>query len=223
MPRTILSLRKAVTTGSAKILLIAFLALAALLFSSCVGMDTRISIGRDGSGKVTAEYRLSEELVSFGALEGNRQMLPLPLTKQDVENSLRQSKGLSLDSWSSRKEGAETLITTVISFRTIEDLVYYLDPRGTLATYTQGKEERSISFSLGDTIPPLDADMRSLAKEAFKPYGFSFEVNLPSPAKAAAASLPAIAVQSKGSMVRFNAGMSDLVTTAQAPSLSFSW
>jgi hypothetical protein len=218
-----MSLRKAATTGSAKIIIPAFLALAALLFSSCVGMDTRVSIGKDGSGKVTAEYRLSGELVNFGALEGNRQMLPLPLTRQDVENSLRQAQGLKLDSWSSKKEGADTLIRTVISFKTIEDLMYYLDPRGTRATYESGTDTKSVSFSLGDTLPPLDADMRSLAQEAFKPYSFSFEVDLPSPAKVAAASLPAITVQSKGSMVRFDAGMSDLVATSQAPSLSFSW
>ncbi len=223
MSETTIRLRNAAATGSARIILPSLLFIATLLFSSCVGMETRISIGKDGSGKVTAEYRLSEELAGFGALEGNRQMLPLPLARQDVENSLRQSKGLSLDSWSSKKEGTDTLIKTVISFKTIEDLMQYLDPRGTLATYKSGPDERSISFSLGDTLPPLDADMRSLAQEAFKPYSFMFEVSLPSQARSAAASLPAITVQSKGSTVRFNAVMSDIVVTGEAPSLSFSW
>ena len=100
-----------------------FLVLGSILFSSCMGMETTIVINNENSGTVTAEYRLSEELVNFGALEANKSLLPVPLSKADLENSLASAKGLKLVSWSSSKNGTDTLVKTVISFDSLEALM----------------------------------------------------------------------------------------------------
>lgn len=198
------------------------LAILALL-TSCVGIDTKVKISSGGSGTVSAEYRLSEELVSFGQLEANKAMLPVPLTRQDVENSLKAAPGLHLDSWSSRKDGTDLLVKTVISFNNLDSLMLYLDPKGSLARHSVGPEGNSIVFSLGDRLPSLDPDMKQLAQESFAPYSFSFAVELPSPPKQASSSQPSIAVRQNGNTVYFEGKMREIVTAETAPSMTLSW
>ncbi len=194
-----------------------------MILTSCVGIDTRVKISDKGSGTVTAEYRLSEELVAFGELEANKAMLPVPLTRADVENSLRASPGLRLASWSSRKDGTDLLVKTVIDFDSLDSLMYYLDPNGKLARHSSGPEGHSIVFTVGDSLPDLDPDMKQIAMEAFAGYDFAFAVELPSPPRNASSDHPAVAVRKDGNTVHFEGTMKDIVGTEQAPSMTLSW
>ncbi|MFA5851548.1 MAG: hypothetical protein WC820_02520 [Spirochaetales bacterium] len=193
------------------------------LLSSCVGIDTKVKISSSGSGTVSAEYRLSEELVSFGELEANKAMLPVPLTKADVENSLRTSPGLHLDSWSSRKDGTDLLIKTVISFDSLDSLMLYLDPNGEMAKHSASAEGHRIVFTVGDRLPSLDADMKQIAQDAFAPYSFKFVVELPSPPKEAFSSHPAVTVRKDGNTIYFEGQMKEIVASELPPSMTLSW
>jgi hypothetical protein len=197
--------------------------LCALALSSCMGMDTEVKISKDGSGSLSAQYKLSEELVAFGELEANKDMIPVPLTESDVRKSLAGVKGLTFKSWSSRKSGTDLFITTVIGFDSLDSLVLYLDPQGKMASHTSVSNTQTIGFSLGDSIPDLDKDMRDLAREAFAPYTFRFVFDLPEAPKDATSSDPAISVVREGKKVRFEGKMSDIVTLEKAPSLQLSW
>jgi hypothetical protein len=195
----------------------------AILLASCVGMDTKVKISRDGSGTVDAEYRLSEDFVAFGQLEANKSMLPVPLTKQDVENSLAGAKGLKLSSWSSRRDGTDLLVRTVITFDSLDALMYYLDPSGQLARHSSDSGGNRIDFSLGNRIPKLDPDMKTLAQEAFAPYAFKFVVELPSAPKDAQSASPAIAARTQGNSAIFEGKMQDIVASETPPAMSMSW
>ncbi|HCO48627.1 MAG TPA: hypothetical protein DIT55_04070 [Spirochaetaceae bacterium] len=198
--------------------------LAATAFlTSCVGIDTKVKIARNGSGKVEAEYRLSEELVAFGELEANKAILPVPLTREDVENSLRSAEGLRLDSWSSSKDGTDLLIKTVISFDTLDALMYYLDPRGEMARHTNESGVERISFTVGEKLPRFDPDMKSIAEQAFAPYSFSFMVELPSSAKEASSGHPAVTLRQEDTKVYFEGKMKDIVTSEIPPSMGLAW
>lgn len=201
---------------------VVLLALTVLL-ASCVGIDTKVTITKSGSGTVSAEYRVSQELVSFGELEANKAMLPVPLTKADVENSLRSAKGLTLKSWSSKKDGTDLVIKTVIAFDSMDALMLYLDPKGKLATYSATQEGTDVSFSLGDKLPALDPDMKDLAKEAFAAYTFRFAVELPSAPKEASSDHPAVSARKEGNTVIFEGKMRDIVVSDVAPSMRLSW
>lgn len=202
---------------------IVLLSLAALALGSCMGMDTEVKVSADGSGRVNATYRLSRELVAFGELEANRDMIPVPLSEADVLKSLYGLPGLKLVSWSQKDEAADRVIKTAIDFSSLDSLAAYLDPRGALAKVEAASGEHRIAFSLGETIPPLDPEMRSLAKDAFAPYSFVFAFELPSEAKEARSSHPAIAVRRDGRKVRFEGSMAELVTLEVPPSLLLSW
>jgi len=196
---------------------------SSILFSSCMGMETAIIINSGNSGTVTAEYRLSEELVNFGAIEANKALLPIPITKADIENSLASAKGLKLVSWSSTKSGTDTVIKTVISFDSLEALVFYLDPQGQMARYSVIDAEKKIIFSLGDMMPPMDEQMKILAKEAFAPYVFKFTVSAPSKIIRAGSSLTIISAAADGKKAVFEGKMQDIVTSGEAPVIELIW
>ncbi|MCX7026838.1 MAG: hypothetical protein NT061_04960 [Spirochaetes bacterium] len=214
---------KVTALGSKRFLPTLAVLFCVLLLGSCMGMDTEVKISKEGSGTLSAQYRLSEELVSFGELEANKDMLPVPLSESDVRKSLDGVKGLSFKSWSSKKDGTDLLITTVIGFDSLDSLVLYLDPQGMMASHTSSSGSQSISFTLGNSISKIDKDMKEMAKEAFAPYTFRFVFDLPEVPKEANSSDPAILVVREGKKVRFEGKMSDIVTLETAPSLQLSW
>ena len=202
----------------------AFVALfCGLLLASCVGVDTEVNISKEGSGSLTAQYRLSQDLVAFGELEANKNLIPVPLSESDVRKSLAGVKGLSFVSWSSRKDSIDLIVKTVISFDSLDSLVLYLDPQGKMASHSSSSDTQTITFNLGDSIPKLDKDMKEIAMEAFAPYTFRFVFNLPSEPRNAKSSDPAISFVRDGKKVRFEGKMSDIVSLATAPALQFSW
>ncbi|MDD3980790.1 MAG: hypothetical protein RBT72_00655 [Spirochaetia bacterium] len=196
---------------------------AAVLLASCVGMDTKVEISSEGSGTVAAEYRISEELAAFGELEANKELLPIPLSREDVEKSLAGSEGLELKSWSSKKAGTDLLISTVIAFDDLDALMFYLDPSGKLATHSAGPAGQEIRFSLGDRMPSLDQEMKMLAEVAFDPYAFNFSVQLPKAPQRAESAHPAITKRQEGNTVHFEGRMRDIIVTETAPSMILSW
>ncbi len=196
---------------------------AAIVLESCVGMDTKVEISSGGSGTVSAEYRISEELVAFGELEANKDLLPIPLSKEDVEKSLEGSQGLKLKSWSSKKSGTDLLIATVIEFKDLDALMFYLDPSGRLAAHSAGSDGQEIRFSLGDRMPKLDPDMKLLAEEAFDPYSFSFSIKLPKAPIRAESEHPAITKRQEGNTVYFEGRMKAIIASEAAPSMVLSW
>ena len=196
---------------------------AAMVLASCVGMDTKVEISSEGSGTVSAEYRISEELAAFGELEANKELLPIPLSREDVEKSLAGSEGLELKSWSSKKSGTDLIISTVIAFQNLDALMFYLDPSGKLATHNSGSAGQEIRFSLGDRMPTLDPEMKILAEEAFDPYTFSFSIQLPKTPQKAESSHPAITKRQEGNTVYFEGRMRNIIVTETAPSMILSW
>jgi len=203
--------------------LILGIAAVAALLSSCVGIDAKIKIGDSGAGTLAAEYRLSDELLSLGELDQNKSQLPVPLSRADVENSLKKGKGLSLKSWSSAKSGKDTLIKMSIAFDSIDALVAYLDPAGKLARHTSSGGTDTIDLLLGDDFEPLESDTKELAIKAFESYSFKFSIEAPKPIKSATSSNSAIASRIEGKTAYFDGEMKDIVTTEKAPSFSVSW
>lgn len=197
--------------------------LCAGILASCMGIASEVKISKDGSGTVAAEYRLSEELVAFGQLEANKDMLPVPLTESDVREGLQGAKGLRFVSWSSKKDGTDTLIKTVVAFDSLKALASYLDPEGKLARHESSAEGSKLVFSLGSTLPTFDPEMKKAAKEAFGSYSLVFEFDLPSPPKEFSASSPIIKTSRNGNKVRFEGAMGDIVSGETVPGIVIAW
>lgn len=199
------------------------LSVLATLLVSCVGIDARIKISAGGSGTVTAEYTLSEELAVFGETEANKGLLPFPLSRQDLQKSLAPASGLALQSWSESRRGGNILVKMEISFDSIDSLLKYLDPQGKMARLQAADGRSTMVLSLGGNMPPLDQDMKALAVEAFSPYSFRVAVEPPSKPVDARSGTPALRARVEGSAAVFEGSMSDVVTSEASPSMSLTW
>ncbi len=199
------------------------LCVALVLLASCVGVDAKIKLADSGSGDLIAEYRVSNELLSFGELDENKAQLPLPLSRSDVESSLGGKSGLVLKSWSSSKSGKDTVIKMDIGFSSIDALIAYLDPEGKLAHYDRANGVTSLYFSLGRDFAPLDSDGKQLAIEAFDTYTFRLTVEAPKAIKMANSSNAIVSAKIDGKTASFSGAMKDIVTSEKAPAFSVSW
>jgi hypothetical protein len=194
-----------------------------LSFFSCVGIDSRAQISTEGSGTISAEYRLSKELVSFGEQDSNKALLPIPLTREDLETSLKSSTGLSLQSWSSRKDGDDLVISVTIAFSDIQSLIHFLDPKGQLSNYKENGTDKTLLLSLGDSIPPLDPSMKQMALDAFAPYSMKFAFTFPTPPKSVQSSGTGTKSWIEGKTARFEAAMKDVVTSQDPVTWKIVW
>ena len=194
-----------------------------IILASCVGIDSKALINSDGSGTLSAEYTLSKDLVSFGQQDNGKAALPIPLSREELESSLKSQPGLSLKSWSSRKSGDDLVISVTMSFSDIKSMINFLDPKGQLSTYTETGSDKILFLSLGDSIPPLDPSMKKMATEAFSPYSMKLAFTLPSPPKTVVATGTGTKAWIDGKTARLEAAMKDVVTSEEPVTLKIVW
>jgi hypothetical protein len=102
---------------------IAALCIAALLLSSCVAVDSKLSIKDDGSGTLTLSYRVSQLVVDLGDSSSDKSAVPLPLTRADFERSLEASKGkVRLAQFDRSETEKDIVIHAELSFESLEAL-----------------------------------------------------------------------------------------------------
>jgi hypothetical protein len=101
-----------------------------LTLNSCIGLSLNIQMNRDGSGKLTMEYRISKMINSLGALDGNESMPSVPVGRADWERTVERVPGARLASYSSVEEKQDTVIKVVIDYKDEQALLLLLDPFG---------------------------------------------------------------------------------------------
>jgi len=157
----------------------AFLCCAALFplfFLSCVGVVSRITLNRDGSGTIQLEYRIARELESMGKLDGNEKWLPIPVGRADLERTAARIQGLSLTSYSSRQQGADTIHSAEFSFASLEALSAFFDSQGQQFLADKSGKRMRLAFPEQTNTDP---DFKELLTDALEGYEFSFSLTVP--------------------------------------------
>lgn len=178
MPRTTSSSR-AISLRS-RILPLLAACLAALALASCVGVDATATISADGSGSLDLHYAVSKMAASFGALEANSSYLPLPVSREDLDRTIRGIEGLSLASYAQKEEGDDLVVDAKLGFTSAKALAAFLDPRGERAVYSEEGGRHQLALVMAAGSPPLDADVKKLVDVAFEHYRISLGFKLPS-------------------------------------------
>jgi len=151
-------------------------ALFSLLFLSCIGVVSRITLNQDGSGTIHLEYRIARELESMGKLDGNERWLPIPMGRADLERTADRVPGLSLVSYSARQTGTDTIHSADFSFASTSALSAFFDSQGQqFAADTGGKRITLVFPGQAD----LNPDFKELATDALDGYEFSFSLVVP--------------------------------------------
>jgi hypothetical protein len=96
--------------------------LVVFLLSSCIGIESRIRISNDGSGQLTLKYRVSQLITHLESTETNGNVVPLPLSREEFERTVKNTDGLELVSYSRKKDGVDIHIEAKVNFNSIEAL-----------------------------------------------------------------------------------------------------
>jgi len=160
-----------------KLLYIFILFLFSAFMISCIGVSTDIRMNRDGSGRITMEYRISKVLDSLGALDGNESMPPVPVSRVDWERSVSRIPGAKLVSHSRREISQDTIISAVIDFNDSQALCAVLSASGDIVSVNSGAGTLNMIFNKSGR--QYDADLSILMQTMFSGYSFSFSFSAP--------------------------------------------
>jgi len=147
-----------------------------LTLNSCIGISLSIQMNKDGSGKLTMEYRISKMINNLGALDGNESMPSIPVGKTDWERTLNRIPGAKLASYSSVEEKQDTVIKAVIDYKDDKSLLLLLDSYGDKTSINrQGQSGKLELILLKDSVDnsTYDEDLLDLMRVFMDGYNFS--------------------------------------------------
>ncbi|MDR2314714.1 MAG: hypothetical protein LBE02_09315 [Spirochaetaceae bacterium] len=199
----------------------------AVVLVSCIGLDSEVRINGNGSGSLKLSYRIASSLEDLGALGGNERWLPIPVGRADMERTAARIEGLTLVSYSSRREGADTLHSAELSFASPGALEAFFDSSGRL--FTADLPDRRLRLTFPQTAEQ-DQDFKELLSGALEGYSFSISLNLPGTVRVAwldgegkaAEAFPG-ACSLAGSTLSYSVPMADLVFLDRALSMEVGW
>ncbi|MDR1430170.1 MAG: hypothetical protein LBI85_07745 [Spirochaetaceae bacterium] len=142
-----------------------------VLFSSCIGVDSKITISRDGSGAITVQYRVPEELQALGELDGNESRPTVPVGQLDIRRGVDRIEGLSLESFSEKRDGRDRVYSLSLAFTSMDALTAFLN--NSLGSAVLDRNSLSLSLSSGGKI---DSDLSGLVRQQSSGYTFRLSV-----------------------------------------------
>ena len=92
---------------------------AALLLSSCIGIESEIRIRQDGSGVLRLSYTVSQYIKNIDAGRSEKQ-LPLPVNEEDFRRSAESIEGLRLNNLEEREDEDNVYIQAELEFDNVE-------------------------------------------------------------------------------------------------------
>ena len=208
---------------------IAFLAVVILSLNSCIGISMDIQMNRDGSGRLTMEYRLSRMLDNIGRLDGNESMPPIPAGRQDWERTTERINGTKLVSHSVTETAQDTTINAAVDFSNPQALTALLASSGSRVSIDQSG---GVSLTiLNGANRKYDDNLMALMNSVFSGYNFSISFSapgnstmtitdgegntIPAPSQAAATT--------QGRKVSLSMGIMDLIGLSNGLGVRFGW
>jgi len=157
-----------------------FIPVLIFLLNSCIGLSMNIQMNRNGSGRITMEFRISRFL-DIGTLDGNEHMPAIPVGRQDWERTVQRIPGARLISHSTRETSGDIIITAVLGFSTPQALAAIIDPSEEKVSINHNGQNGSLSIIISDESDneKYDPNLAALMNSVFSDYSFSVVFNAP--------------------------------------------
>jgi len=210
-----------------------FLLTAAVTLYSCLGLAVDIQMNKDGSGKLTMEYRVSRAIESLGVLDGSEKPV-IPVGRSDWERSIELIPGARIASFSSNQKDNDIITSVVIQFDNPAALLMILDPGNSRSSASLNNN--SFNFILNDKSSAMDfseydESLMELARMMFAEYNFSLSFTAPANSTLTitdkdghAAALPAQSeVVSTGRKVSMKMGIMELIEMKNGLGVKINW
>ena len=99
-----------------------FLLVTALLLTGCLSVDTAIELNRDGSGRLDIVYEIDTELYKLGVFDDTDNALPVPLSRDQFEDTAKRIPGLRLRRYRVREDIGVVTVTARLLFDSVDAL-----------------------------------------------------------------------------------------------------
>ncbi|AEJ62029.1 hypothetical protein Spith_1770 [Spirochaeta thermophila DSM 6578] len=158
------------------------LTLGLLLFTSCISEEVNLSLDRDGSGVCGITYTIPRALIATETMEEPPNfehpdpLLPVPFSREALEQDLEEHPGLTLRSYATEETDEHIIIEMELGFASVEALDAWLARGG------QGVRREGNSFTITLYTPEeaeFDEDTRAFVEAFFGDYTVSWQVRGP--------------------------------------------
>lgn len=207
-------------------------ALIPVLFLSCVGTSSTITLNADGSGTIIQEYRIARELEELGELDGNAGQPAVPVIEEDLRKTAARIPGLHLKSYTAREDGKDRVHRAEFAFDSPEALAAFFAANNEFFKVDFPGKRISVSFSAWNESEENERFREMMADEL---SGYTFDLSFSLPGTAAYTWLDGkgnvLAEQSaapgacsvSGKTALFSASMAELVYLDEELTLEISW
>jgi len=203
-----------------------------LILNSCVGISMEIQMGRNGSGRLVLEYRVSRMAEALGRLDGNEKWPVIPAGRADFERTLARIPGMRLVSFSSKEDARDIVTNVTLEYETASALLKFLDPSGSRASLRTDNQSGRLELILNEAVSQgYDADLFELVKQVSAPYNFTISFSAernsslaitdgegrPTPSPVGAQTV------TTGRKTSLSIGVADLLDIREGLGVSFDW
>jgi hypothetical protein len=207
--------------------------LLVFFFGSCIGVSANITIRKNGSGFITLEYRISDELESLGKLDGNARWPPVPAGRADFERTVARIPSMRISSFSSKRRDGDLINRVKLHFGDTGALLKFLDALGTGASLARENGRNLLALDFGGGEGPVESALAELATEMLAGYSLSLAIDTGAEGEVflvdrngeirGTESLPAGWVIRGGRKMLFSAPVGDLLAGPEAVRLRIRW
>jgi hypothetical protein len=195
--------------------------LAAVVLSSCVGIDSRLTIRANGSGTLALTYRVSQLVVNLGSPVDGKSVVPLPLSRADFERSLATTQGkVRLTRFDRSEDQKDVTIHAELSFDSL-DALSRMDAfqNAQIRSSADGGTHTFSELIAKAPQEPLTDDSLRMVDAFFGGYDLTFTIEAPQPIKTN--SLGTLSADKR--VLTYKSSIGDVVRTKNDIVLSMSW
>jgi hypothetical protein len=192
-----------------------------VLLSSCISIDSRLTIRDNGSGTLQLTYRISQLVADLGVSSTGKPVIPLPVSRPDFERSLAAANGkVRLTSFDRSDNEKDITIRAEMAFDSLDALAKVDSFHDAALTVGTDGPRRTFSQVVARAAKqPLSDDSRRMLDALFDGYDLSFVLVAPQPIQDATLGT----LSSDKKTLTYKTTIKDVVSTAQDLVMSARW
>jgi hypothetical protein len=146
-----------------------------LAFNSCLGLSANFQMRKNGSVKLTLEYRFVRTAENIGRLDGNERWQIIPVGRADWERTIARVEGMKLSSFSSRNDSRDVVNNVTLEFANTTALLKFLAPDGKRASINSGNGSNTFNIIFTEPSGEINAALLELFQQVS--YGYKLKIS----------------------------------------------
>ncbi|HUI68876.1 MAG TPA: hypothetical protein VL354_00060 [Spirochaetia bacterium] len=191
------------------------------VLTSCIGIDSHMTIHDNGSGTLVLTYRISQIIADLGMSSPGGSVVPLPVSHADFDRALAATRGkVRLTKFDRSENEKDITVHAELTFDSVDDLAM-VDCFQDAGLKWNAQDSRHEFSQVVARAPrqPLSEDSKRMLDAFFEGYNLSFSVEAPQPIKSS--TLGTLSADRR--TLSYTASIRDAMTVTQDLVMSAQW